>query len=165
MKTKYNFSFSLNFIAVTAVIFSLIFSNCEKSITSNCPNKNVTCTIDGNAFQSCAITLVPYPTYIWIQAQPENTKSSIHLYIPKATGSYSLGYPSPYSGQYWDQSNPLKITSYLTDSTHIGSVTITKYDSINKMMSGVFYFNTKQYMPAGTGQKNVTSGVFTDVKW
>lgn len=165
MKTKYKLKFGINFITLTIATFPFIFSNCEKTKTSNCPNKNVTCTVDGSPFESCAITLVNFPTYIWVQAQPENTKSSIHLYIPKSAGTYSLGYPSPYSGQYWDQSNPLKIKSYLTDSAHVGSVTITKYDSINKLISGVFYFNTKQFVPVGTEQKNVTTGVFTDLKW
>lgn len=148
-------------ITLTSAFF---FSNCEKAKTSNCDNKSVTCTVDGSSFQSCAITLVPFPEHIWLQAQPENVKSSIHVYMPKATGTFVLGRP-PYSGQYWDQSNPLSITSYTTDSSHVGSVTITKYDSANKTMSGTFYFNTLQLYPVGTGQKNVTSGTFTDVKW
>lgn len=162
---KHKLSSPLIFSIVIAISTAVFFSNCDKVKTSNCNNKNVTCTADGSSFQSCAITLTPFPTYVWLQAQPENVKTSIHLYMPKTTGTFVLGGTSPYSGQYWDQSNPLKITSYTTDSTHLGSVTITKYDSTNKMMSGTFDFNTKQLYPVGTGQKNVTAGTFTDIKW
>lgn len=155
---------TLIFSAVLAITTAMFFSNCEKAKTSNCDNKGLTCTVDGSSFQSCAITLIPFPQHIWLQAQPENVKSSIHLYMPKSTGTFVFGKP-PYSAQYWDQSNPLKITSYTTDSTYLGSVTITKYDSTNKMMSGTFNFNSKQLYPVGNGQKNVTAGTFTDIKW
>ncbi|MFM9944855.1 MAG: DUF6252 family protein [Bacteroidia bacterium] len=144
-------------------ILSLI--NCKKeSSNASCPNKNLTCTVDGNPFQSCVITVVNYPTYAWVQAQGDDNKSSIHLYIPLKTGTFDLGGTSAFSAQYW-QGPVLSNVSYLTDTIHKGTVTLTKYDATNKLMSGTFSFDAHQYMPKGTAQKNVTAGVFTDVNW
>ena len=155
-------AFSILFTLIITSIFSL--SSCDKEKTSNCKDKNLTCSVSGSSFQSCVITVAPASTYTWIQAQQEDGKGSIHLYLPKDTGTYALGGVSGYSGQYWEGSI-LKITSYTTDTSHTGTVSISKYDAANKVMSGAFNFDAKQLQPAGTGTKSVTSGSFTYVKW
>jgi hypothetical protein len=54
-------------------------------------------------------------------------------------------------------------TAYLSDSTNV--FTVTKYDAVNKKMSGNFSFKTTAYQGsvADTTHKTVTDGTFTDL--
>jgi len=143
-------------------LFSL--SSCfVNPIKEDCRDTNLDARVEGNNFESCVISLVPYPNSMWIQAVGPAGKNSIHLYVPLATGTYTLS-DSTFSGQYWD-GTILNQTTYITDSTHTGTVTITKYDTANKLMSGTFSFTARQFYPTGTATKSVTNGSFTDAKW
>ena len=48
--------------------------------------------------------------------------------------------------------------NYNTDSLNTGAITITKFDTINHIVSGTFYFKAK--LEDGTETVNVTDGRF-----
>jgi hypothetical protein len=54
-------------------------------------------------------------------------------------------------------------TTYMTDNTHTGVLTITAYDATKKMASGTFSFTA--VATSGSTTMSVTSGSFTNIKW
>jgi hypothetical protein len=56
--------------------------------------------------------------------------------------------------------------SYYTDSTHTGSVTITRLDTINHIVSVTFSFIAQQQFPERYGPiDTVSNGSFNNLKW
>jgi|GEM_PF-6355534 len=51
------------------------------------------------------------------------------------------------------------LTNYTNDAAHTGTVTITKYDLTNRLISGSFTFSAA----AGSALVTVSDGQFTDV--
>ena len=154
-------------LCLTGILaLSLLLSNCTKKFTDSttCKNKNLKATADGNAFESCVITVVPYATFNWIQAGKDNDQ--IHLYIPRKTGTFALGDTSAYSAVFNKDFGKSSGKSLGTDSLHSGTVTITSCDVANKTISGTFSFSAIQKSPAGgTATANITNGTFADIKW
>jgi hypothetical protein len=100
----------------------------------------------------------------------EPTETQFNLYIKNITGpgSYQLNettniYPgssSSYAYYVKRKINPLN--EWMTSAQNTGTVTITKWDMSNKIVSGTFEFNAGS-SDAGAGTVSVTDGRF-DVK-
>jgi hypothetical protein len=100
----------------------------------------------------------------------EPTETQFNLYIKNITGpgTYQLNettniYPgasSSYAYYVKRKINPLN--EWITSAQNTGTVTITKWDMSNKIVSGTFEFNAGS-LDASAGTVNVTDGRF-DVK-
>lgn len=93
------------------------------------------------------------------------------VYSPlTTTGTYELNTSvsviSPKTiklGEYIEDPGGANQISYETDSTHTGTLVITKLDTINRLISGTFNFTALQ--DGGTAIINVTDGQFTDLEY
>ena len=106
--------------------------------------------------------------YFWLMGarEADDFDNSIHLSLSgvKHTGDYTLKEKS--SGNYailndYKERNNSK--SYLTTAASTGRVTVTKLDTVNRIVSGTFSF--RAYLQGSTTEYvNVTDGRF-DVKY
>jgi hypothetical protein len=85
------------------------------------------------------------------------------------TGTYTLNFGGSSSGNaalFSTGATTGSMTSFRTDTTHVGVLTITTLDMSNKTMSGTFSFIGKQSAPTvGTATDTISSGTFSGVKW
>lgn len=115
-----------------------------------------------------------------VDARTSFDQLEIYLAAASSPGNYPLGYvrtPSPYAnnssnyGAYTsvppfvpgvtDPNNLTPPTSYYTDATTTGSVTITRYDTVARVAGGTFEYTAR----AATGKLvHITNGKF-DVKF
>ena len=63
------------------------------------------------------------------------------------------------------QSSPSRIDLYRTSDQGAGTITITKYDRANQLISGTFSFIATLPFTTPAQSVTVTDGTFTDVKW
>ncbi len=100
---------------------------------------------------------------IWIQAR-RNDRTVVHLFVRQVSrpGVYPLelatgarpGALIPHSyGRYFDS-----FRQFMTEPNHTGSVTITRADTINKIISGTFEFTG--YDPQSKQTISITEGRF-----
>lgn len=83
---------------------------------------------------------------------------TINLYNINGTGSYELMNQNGFRGNNWAQlglANTAGQFHYLTDSVHTGTVTITRFDTINHIISGTFIMMPKLY----TGSSSDTTAI------
>ena len=66
-------------------------------------------------------------------------------------------------GEYIEDNGGANQKIFGTDSTHTGTLVITKLDTINRLISGTFNFTALQ--DGGTAVINVTDGQFTDLEY
>ncbi|RYE18438.1 MAG: hypothetical protein EOP51_21960 [Sphingobacteriales bacterium] len=81
--------------------------------------------------------------------------------LPPILGNYTLNqshYLLGGGGGYSSNISPNSSNDYFTDTLHTGTVTLTKFDTINHIVSGTFYFQAK--LQGGTETVNVTDGRF-----
>jgi hypothetical protein len=150
------------FLLVTIVLFS----TCKKKAFYNltCKDKNLTATVDGKPYYSCAITVVNTNLNCWISTNDGRSTLSrkytlLGLNFPPAVGTYYFG-NSTASGNF--QIGFINGNAYMTDTLSTGSITVTKYDQAAKLASGTFSFSCTELN--GTTIKQVTNGEFKDVK-
>ena len=168
------------YIGIALIAIALLgLASCKKSTTSTSNNNtattNASATVDGYSFKGTFGVVVAAPYYTEIFGVDVNNGTSafkeLLIYVPgtPAVQTYTLGVNNGTTngwGWYFAGTSAASYTGYYTDSTNTGTLTISKYDVANKLISGSFSFKAKQYYPAtGTGTVNVTSGAFTDVKW
>ena len=96
-----------------------------------------------------------------ISADNQETSESVSLENPyiKTTGVYKLYANHPNRGVY-SRSIP-ESGWFITDSSHIGELTITRCDTINRIYSGTFFFTARD--PNSGKTITITDGRF-DVK-
>lgn len=121
---------------------------------------NRTLGVEGG-YQGTIIDSIPY--CIWIRAR-RNDRTFLHLFVRKVSkpGLYPLelatgarpGALVPYSyGLYFDSSK-----EFMTGPGHTGTVTVTRADTINGIVSGTFEFTG--YDPQTKQAISVTEGRF-----
>ena len=67
------------------------------------------------------------------------------------------------TGTYTEGVAPIGLTVFTTDASNLGSITITKYDMINRVVSGVFYFDATQISPLTGGGIKISNGSFNNI--
>ncbi len=67
------------------------------------------------------------------------------------------------TGTYTEGVAPFGLTVFSTDASNIGSVTISKFDMINKVVSGTFYFDATQISPLTGGGIKISNGSFNNI--
>lgn len=162
------------------VIATFFFSSCTKEKTSsnnstiNTNAKGVlTCKLNGNLWQSKTTSLAEMQDsstlligglnvvgadsqviILSLELTPQKTGTYTGLFNPINSSTYGLYYPNT------KVSNQMNIWfSYTTNY----SINLTKFDLMNKLVSGTFSFTSTS--PSGSGLPSyvVTEGVFTDV--
>jgi hypothetical protein len=88
------------------------------------------------------------------------TPGTYPLYGFNKTGAYFVGTGGKYNHQWLVSAT----TDYYSPYTHTGSVTITKCDPANQLLSGTFQFNARNSLDSAQ-TICITQGVFNDVKW
>ena len=133
------------------------------------PTYNFTAKVDGVDYKSTGKVQIMYD-YLVISAGNDNDKlwfifnllyDSVQVKVYPCNSSANGGVYS--MAQY---SNGNTQTGYSTDATSVATdkLTITKYDTTAKKISGTFNFTG--YDDDGTGAKKViTDGIFTDLTW
>jgi hypothetical protein len=103
-----------------------------------------------------------------LAAQPTETEFEIYLYNVTAPGTYLLNantaiYPNQNSNYaYYVERKITPVNEWMTTSEYNGSVTVTKADTVNRIIAGTFEF--KAINKYGTPQPlTVTEGRF-DIK-
>jgi hypothetical protein len=109
---------------------------------------------------------------VWIRAHRKDQWGfSIYLEnVGSKVGKYPLQYTTagaptelcpPHHAIFYKNIGPSETAEYATDSEYIGEVTITHADTVNKIVSGTFFF--KAHRPATDETIEITKGRF-DVK-
>lgn len=99
--------------------------------------------------------------YLGGSSSKANTHSEVGLVIEHLPFSDIINAPFQCKGWYRRviyQNNVSSTNKYITDSIIPGTVTITKFDTINLIVSGTFNFNAK--LEGGTETVDVTDGRF-----
>jgi hypothetical protein len=108
-------------------------------------------------------------TITGVQTNTAPVENLIIYTSASTTGTYTLNFGGSSSGNaalYSSGATTGSMTSFRTDSTHIGILTITTLDMTNKTMSGSFSFIGKQSAPTiGTATDTISAGTFAGVKW
>jgi hypothetical protein len=169
MKTTTRIITAITFLFLTAYVFQA----CKKASTTPaatvCSQKNLTATADGSSYTSCTCSASNNGTYISISSVDGGTGPALHqIYIDVPTAAPIVGTPYVLGtgfgiGEYSVGSPTAAI--YQTNTTNLGTITITKYDATNRLMSGTFSFPCVPASSSASGTKNVTGGTFTDVKF
>jgi hypothetical protein len=171
----------LSFILITAI------SSCNKTI-SELPAASETgantfgATVDGNFWSPQGFAGLPAAnklvarylgTTFFLKAQnfassPTETEFDITVVNMTSTGTYPLNADASHpnynnSYGYYVKRNLSPINEWITSTSHTGSVTISKLDLANHIISGTFQFSAGELTnPASV--LNVTDGRF-DVKY
>jgi hypothetical protein len=132
------------------------------SMSANCNGTTIAfvpaATLNGTSF-----------TITGVQTNTPPVENLVIYTTATSVGTYILNFGGTTSGNaavYSIGPNTANMTSYRTDTTHVGTLTITTLDMTNKTMTGSFSFNAKQSAPTiGTATVAITSGTFAGVKW
>lgn len=174
---------------MTAVAGSLMLGSCAKDPVSNTPSNSntgrIVCKVNGSAWTSDAADKYYYlkgDTLVGTNATLNNGELSIIgtrvlsgdtstvaiqlVLTPAKTGKYEGTFSSSAAdgALYLPSRNMVDLLKIVLTYTNTYSVTLTKVDVTNKLVSGVFTITMKA--PAGSGDPDytVTEGSFTDVK-
>ena len=171
----------LSFILVATI------TSCNKNI-SELPAPTETgantfgATVDGNFWQPQGFAGLPASnklsarylgTTLFLKAQnfassPTETEFDITVLNLTSTGTYPLNVDAVHpnynnSYGYYVKRNLTPINEWITSTVHTGSVTITKLDTANHIISGTFQFSAGE-LTNSAPVLNVTDGRF-DVKY
>jgi hypothetical protein len=161
-------------IAVITLASAFVIQSCTKKNTTTVTTTNMTATVNGKSFSGIASASMSNGGLLFAAVQTGGTPATkeFNLYTKvNATGTYNMNVNTGQTGAgntgvYAEGASAGTLTDYWTDSTHTGTIVITKYDVSAKKVSGTFSFNAIQFYPqTGTGTVNVTNGSFTDVSW
>ncbi len=130
---------------------------------------SATCNGTSIAFVPAAVLNSGIFTITGVQTNTAPVENMVIYTNATTTGTYTLNFGGSTNGNaalYSVGPTTGSMTSYRTDSTHTGTLTITTLDMTNKTMTGTFNFTGKQSNPTvGTATATVTSGTFAGVKW
>ncbi len=150
--------------------FSFFMSGCKKT-TSNPITNNMTASVNGSSFATTTASASNSNNRLLLVGVTTGTPvKEIQIWVDNpAVGSYSLTSSNVNAGNtaiYAEGPSSAMLTDYWTDSTHTGTLTISKLDNSARTVSGSFSFNAVQFYPtASTNTVSVSSGSFTDLKW
>ena len=142
------------------LLITFIFSGCDKKenetqpITQPAPAPGMTATLDGKPWKAVNPKATTKNQFIVAGASPDEI--SINLFHGGITepGTYHVTamimepVPSTASAIAWGHPN--------------AEITVTKYDMVEKKVSGTFSFIASPN-PGATGTRVVTDGIFTDI--
>lgn len=174
-------------LLVSAVAGSMILGSCSKDPVTNTPTTNnttgrITCKVNGSAWSSDAQDKFYYlngDTLVGTVAALSNGELSIQgtrvltgdtstiginlVLTPAKTGKYegTFDMNAADGALYLPNRNFLELLGIVMTYTNTYSVTLTKVDTVNKKVSGVFTITMKS--PDGTKNYMVTEGAFTDL--
>ena len=164
----------------------LLLAACNKEVDELPPptetgSNTFGATIDGQFWVPAKFGILPAddllqarynsPGSILIKAKnfassPSESEFEIQVVGVTGTGTYLLNTdvsrPSAHSYAYFVKRRFTPINEWQTSATHTGSVTITKLDSVNKIVAGTFQFSALDIYH-GTVPLTVTDGRF-DIK-
>jgi hypothetical protein len=161
----------------TTIIFSfalllLIINSCEKKTTPS-PTGPIVATIGNSLADNGTFYFQP----IWVKFSGDtfsfysrctDNAEEVEVYLcvkTKIPGTFLLS-ASNYAFNGASGSGSLIGFAYYTDSTHTGSVTVTKLDTINHIASGSFKFTAEEQEPSRNGgTDNLSNGSFTNLTW
>lgn len=181
MKTRILFSISIS-ILMTGLL--LLINSCKKTESEHqCTDCNMTWKVDGISYTGTGVIsdLSSINSFFLIDGiAPGSDCKEVHLRIcSPGIGDFSLATHN-YSGcnsstagsgysEYWDGASISNHSTYITDSTRTGTLTITKYDVITKKVSGTFSFTAiktdSQGTPINGGTTVTIQGTLTDVSF
>ncbi len=169
MKTRSRFFF----IALSMLLFSVVVQSCKKTpapttstpptasvpsfsfialgITTTGVQYTVTNTMPSGPLQITASNAANNSNYQTVQITLNNAVTS--------PGTFTLSPSLSNTGLYTSGSNTIK---YSTNATNVGTITITKVDMVNNLMSASYNFVAQQYSPT-IGNSGTISGSFTNV--
>jgi len=165
------------FLKTIAAAMMLVFLcgmySCKKTTTpppANPTPGTLTATVNGTTFTTPAYAQILVPGRLDIYPGVSTTDSLlVSIFIAgTSTGTYTLNSTqgSLQNGNegefYHSNATNTSFTEYWTDTTHTGTVTITKWDMTAKQFSGTFSFNAVQFHPSATGATVSVSGSFTN---
>lgn len=173
-------------LLVSAVAGSIILGSCSKDpVTNNNTGSTtgrITCKVNGSAWTSDAADKFYYPngdTIVGTSAILSNGELSIQgtrvltgdtstiamnlVLTPAKTGKYegTFDVNAADGALYLPSRNLMDLLTIVMGYTNTYSVTLTKVDTANKKVSGVFTITMKS--PDGTKNYMVTEGAFTDL--
>lgn len=143
-------------LAITFFSVLILVQSCKKDgltkATQNGAN-TFSCKINDKVFIPKVSLFGPSPIFaqivphgnfnelVILTTNPDSPVQHVEIYITtfKGTGTYQVN-TTDYSYCEYNLNNPINYLTYSTMGTDIGSVTITKYDIINKIISGTFDF-------------------------
>ena len=152
-------------ILITAFISVLFLSSCKKEVTELPPATQTGANtfgamVDGKIWVPQGFASIPSSNILearllggnfFITAQnfsssPNETEFDIVLVGVTGPGTYSLNVNVPHpssagSYAYYVKRNLSPINEWITSATFTGSVTLTKFDTVGRIVSGTFQFN------------------------
>lgn len=174
-------------LLISAVAGSMILESCSKDPVTNNNNTGstagkITCKVNGSAWASDGQDKFYYPngdTLVGTIATLSNGELSIQgtrvlpgdtstiginlVLTPAKTGKYegTFDINAADGALYLPNRNFLELLGIIMTYTNTYSVTLTKVDTANKKVSGVFTISMKS--PDGTKNYMITEGAFTDL--
>lgn len=171
MKTK---SFKMLILLVTGSIALLNLGGCKKLSDSPATNggSNFTWTVNSATFSTYGTgTITSAGGNLHIEGdamEPDGHTYDLYFNIGPnfwQTGTFTIGdgfnNPNLYIAATYGC--PGLGFAYYSDPTHTGTLSITKYDAANQLISGTFSFTAINDADLTTA--TVTDGSFTNVKW
>jgi hypothetical protein len=172
-------------IYITIIFFCIVLSNCkndkkEDPIPTTPKNtwSQMSCKLDGKDWSDCGKTIigtkesntggewfknfVNQPLKIYGITNCDNNNSFVNIYLAdfKSVAVYHL---ANYNNVSYTIQYPAGNVEYKTNSSHIGTLSITKFDSIRNKVSGTFSF--EGFNADSNRIVKITDGKFTDISF
>ena len=139
--------------------------------TNNLPDGSVAATVDGSYWQSTQIPLVSGGAEA-IRKPAAGTISIAGTKVTSTSDAQVLSLNLSRLGTDTDTLGLLNIGTFSTGKAsnqtwasagiNAGIATVTKYDTVNKLISGTFYFSA---INTDMNTKQITNGTFKNVPW
>jgi len=155
-------------ILTLSVVVCMLFAitSCKKDAKLNDiinPTASMKCKIDGTAWSAQTRVTTIQSNKVIINGTGSLGSDVLNITtFGTTTGTYNLSTTVPIQTQF---SATFTNNTNSTDSLYTaysGSVTLTKVDTVNKRISGTFYFHAKNMQLLN---KTVTEGSFTDLAY
>ena len=157
---------------VAMAVLAITFASCTKKTTS--PSSSTTTTTTNPATFSATINGTPmtftgtatysaaFPLITFKGTSGSHVLQIADLTLTQGTATTLGDYNSFQSyATYTDGT-----TTWGTDASHTGTITLTTYNATGKTATGTFSFVANEVSPtAGASTLNVTSGAFANVTW
>jgi len=135
----------------------LVWMTTPAMSNSNAPVAGVDYFANRGGINPAELTLMSFGNFA---GDTTNASGRLTIFLSSVsdTGTYAVG-GSTANSAVFSSIVGNSLAHYSTDSTHLGSVYISKYDTVNNVFSGTFGFQVHDNGAAIT----ISGGVFTDV--
>lgn len=157
-------------------LIGLIYGSCKKEVAyppGSYPNNTIVATVTGSIAESGTFIYTPQNcSYskgilsIGGSCTVYEEVNTLGLYVhAKQVGTYTLSMYNS-AGTGGSGSGSQVVIGYSTDSLRTGILTLTKLDTINKIVAGTFNFIAEEQYPfMGGGTETTTNGYVTNLTW